>query len=268
MNSPRISIVTICYNSVNEIEKTIQSVVYQTYKKIEYIIIDGKSTDGTVDIINKYKDYICCFKSEKDKGIYDAMNKGIKAASGDYIIFMNAGDAFVNKDILSEIIKEVDFSEDIIYGAVNKCLDDCYYVYKPFPLEEMKLHMILPHQGTFIKLSYHKKHLFDTTYRSSGDYHFFYNAYYKYKASFKEINWVIADYQDETGMSKDNFKRARLEDLRVWGKEDDVWILVKTYIWFAFRDFKNLIKKFVSDKRRIALRDMQLRKQGYKLIKK
>lgn len=268
MNTPRISVVTICYNCVEEIERTIQSVVSQTYNNIEYIIIDGKSSDGTVDIINQYKDCIDYFKSEKDNGIYDAMNKGIIVATGDYIIFMNSGDAFVNKDILADVVRAVDFSEDIIYGAVNKCLSDCYYVYRPFPLEEMKWHMILPHQGTFVKLSYHKKHLFDTTYRSSGDYHFFYNAYYKYKASFKEIDWIISDYQDETGMSKDNFKQAKLEDLRVWGVERNLLVLAKTYSWFVYRDFKNIIKKIISDKRRITLRNMQLRKQGYKLIKK
>lgn len=266
MKNIKITIITICYNCVNEIEKTILSVISQTYTNIEYIIIDGLSTDGTIEIVNKYKPRIAYYISEKDRGIYDAMNKGILAASGDYLIFMNAGDSFVNNKILENVANSVDFNEDIIYGSINKCLYDCYYEYKPFPLNEMKWHMILPHQGAFIKTSFHKSHPFDISYKSSGDYHFFYNAYYKYHATFKQIDFVIADFEDEHGMSKDNFKRARLEDLRIWGKEKDVFFLIKTYAWFAFRDFKNLIKNYVSEERRISLRNLQLRKQGYKLI--
>lgn len=266
MKNIKITIITICYNCVNEIEKTIQSVISQSYDNIEYIIIDGLSIDGTIDIVKKYQPKIDFFLSERDRGIYDAMNKGILAASGDYIIFMNAGDSFVNKKILEDVVNNVDFHEDIIYGAVNKCLEDCYYVYKPFPLDEMKRHMILPHQGTFVKTSYHKRHLFDISYKSSGDYHFFYTAYYEHNATFKEINFVIADFEDEYGMSKDNFKKARLEDLKIWGKEKNLYTIFKTYAWFAYRDLKNLIKKFVSEDRRKSLRNLQLKNQGYKLI--
>ena len=88
----KVSVVTVCLNAVNEIERTMLSVLDQTYTNIEYIVIDGGSTDGTVDIIRKYQDRIAHFISEPDKGLYDAMNKGIDLATGEWINFMNAGD--------------------------------------------------------------------------------------------------------------------------------------------------------------------------------
>ena len=103
MNNPKVTVITICYNAVNEIEKTICSVISQTYKDVEYIIIDGGSSDGTVGVLKKYQDKISKWISEPDNGIYDAINKGIKMASGEWINCMNAGDVFHDKFVLENI---------------------------------------------------------------------------------------------------------------------------------------------------------------------
>src|SRR5215217_1386671 len=91
---PVLSVITVVYNNVKDIERTMLSVLGQTYKAIEYIVIDGQSTDGTLQVVEKYKSSLAKIISEKDKGIYDAMNKGISLATGNYIIFMNSGDEF------------------------------------------------------------------------------------------------------------------------------------------------------------------------------
>lgn len=103
MFSPRLSVVTIVYNNVRDIERTIQSVINQTYSNIEYVIVDGLSNDGTLQVIDQYKSQITKFISEKDEGIYDAMNKGLALATGDYVIFMNSGDEFYDNETVAAV---------------------------------------------------------------------------------------------------------------------------------------------------------------------
>ena len=116
-DSPLVTIVTVVFNSVDLIEETIQSVITQIYPNIEYIIIDGASTDGTLDIIKKYDKNINCWITEKDNGISDAFNKGIRLASGEWINFLNAGDVFNNENVLSNIFSKFNFKGyDVVYG--------------------------------------------------------------------------------------------------------------------------------------------------------
>lgn len=116
---PKFSIITVTYNAGKVLEDTIQSVITQTYKNVEYIIVDGKSTDGTMDIVNRYREHIHTIVSEPDKGLYDAMNKGIALATGDYLCFLNAGDELHEDDTLQLIVHSLNGEKelpDVIYG--------------------------------------------------------------------------------------------------------------------------------------------------------
>lgn len=126
-NCPRISVITVVFNSKDSIEQTILSVLNQTYKNIEYIVIDGGSLDGTIEIVKKYLDKISKFITETDNGIYDAMNKGISLSSGEWIIFMNAGDRFVSNDVLEKIFSYNTSDYDVIYSDT---LINTDYIYK------------------------------------------------------------------------------------------------------------------------------------------
>ncbi|MFO8015708.1 MAG: glycosyltransferase family 2 protein [Candidatus Woesearchaeota archaeon] len=119
MKSPKVTIITVCFNSRRTIEKTIKSVLSQNYKNIEYIVIDGASKDNTLKIVNKYKSRISKVVSEPDKGIYDAMNKGLKYARGDIVGFLNSDDVYKDDKVISRIVKEVkDKQVDAVYGDV------------------------------------------------------------------------------------------------------------------------------------------------------
>ena len=111
-DKPLISIITAVYNGEKHLEQTIQSIINQTYHNIEYIIIDGGSTDGTLDIIEKYKDKLSYWISEKDEGISDAFNKGVKAANGDYINFQGDGDGFIADDVIEKVFHNIDPKQD------------------------------------------------------------------------------------------------------------------------------------------------------------
>lgn len=111
----KISVVTVCFNAENTINDTIWSVVSQDYGNIEYIVIDGGSKDCTMDILGNYKNHISVLISEKDRGIYDAMNKGIQLATGEYVIFMNSGDTFASEDVISKFVSNIK-EEGVYYG--------------------------------------------------------------------------------------------------------------------------------------------------------
>ena len=121
----KISIITVCFNAKDTIEDTLLSVFNQTYANIELIVVDGVSNDGTLEIINKYKSKIAHFMSESDKGIYDAMNKGLKLATGDFIIFLNANDIFYNNEVLISVVKALNKNPEIkiLFGDV-KCISE------------------------------------------------------------------------------------------------------------------------------------------------
>ena len=162
---PRITIVTVVYNNVNEIESTIQSVINQEYKNIEYIIIDGGSKDGTVEVIKKYDHLISYWVSEPDRGIYDAMNKGINKASGDWILFLNSGDVLIDYKIVENVFSKAQISYndyDVLYGSaylVNR--EEEYFEISP-RTQGTNLPIAYRHGASFVRRDIHKRFIFKT----------------------------------------------------------------------------------------------------------
>jgi glycosyltransferase len=185
----KITLITVTYNSEKYLSHCIESVLMQTYGNIEHIIIDGKSTDGTVSIIKKYEHKIAHWISETDKGMYDAINKGIKMASGDVIGILNSDDIFVSDDVISSIAKAFeDEKVDSVYGDleyVDKIdTERVFRVWKgkKYNRNLFKMGWMPGHPTFYIKKSLIEKHgMYENHYHTAADYEFMARYLYKYK---------------------------------------------------------------------------------------
>lgn len=175
--NPLVSIITVTKNNAFQLEKTINSVIVQTYKNIEYIIIDGKSSDCTDHIISKYFGYIDFWVSEKDTGIYHAMNKGIRAASGNWLLFLNAGDVLKSQYVIERLVgNHTDPKIVFIYGDHEVVKNKTSILKKAGKIKQLWKGMQFSHQSVLIKREYAKNNQFCENERIVGDYKFFYNA--------------------------------------------------------------------------------------------
>ena len=213
-DKPLISIVTVVYNGEQFLEETIQSVINQSYDNIEYIIIDGGSTDGTVDIIKKYEDKIDYWVSEKDNGIYDAMNKGIKVATGKWINFMNAGDMLYEDQVIEDIFFDKSYPNSIfVYGDTSYNYGSFTVLRKSFNLDIYWKRIPFRHQSVFIDSVYHKKEQYRLHIKINSDFEFFYRSFRSYIEATdvqKAISIVSVD-----GVSDDKRIAVLLEKMRV-----------------------------------------------------
>ncbi|MDA3778901.1 MAG: glycosyltransferase family 2 protein, partial [Bacteroidales bacterium] len=170
---PIISVITVVRNAEDCIEATIKSVVGQTYDRIQFIVIDGRSSDETLNIIHKYEGKIDKLVSEKDSGIYDAMNKGISLVSGDWVNFMNAGDEFFSSNTCELVAEQLNIQKyDVLYGdllATNNA-QDMHKKFKAQKLDNIKKGMIFSHQSVFVKKNLLLKYPFDLDYKICADY--------------------------------------------------------------------------------------------------
>lgn len=248
MIQPKISVVTVCYNAVNDIEKTILSVINQTYPNIEYLIIDGGSKDGTMDIVNKYKDKIDVIVSEPDKGIYDAMNKGIDRATGDWINFMNAGDMFWEKDSILKVFAAsgVDDSLDVIYGFQIHSFPYGCFVRKRLALTNFDHFMPIGHPASFVKAKLLKECHFDCKFRIAADYNFFYKAY-KNGKKFKAVDVLVSNFESCEGVSSKAVFRTIKETAQVNGSYGGLSYF-KNYLKLRFISIIKSILQFLSPK--------------------
>jgi glycosyltransferase involved in cell wall biosynthesis len=190
-DKPLITVITVVFNGEEFLEETIKSIINQTYPNIEYIIIDGGSTDSTLDIIRKYEHAIDYWVSEPDNGIYDAMNKGISIASGDWVNFMNAGDLFYSPDTIKQLFDYAIGSEKIIYGDVHIRYKDFARVERARNPRKLWRGMQFSHQSVFCELAYHKKNVFNVKNPICADLEFYYKAY-KANINFKYTSMIVS----------------------------------------------------------------------------
>ena len=220
MNTPSLSVITIVYNNVRDIERTIRSVIDQTYPHIEYIIIDGKSTDGTVDVIKRYAEHLAYWVSEPDKGIYDAMNKGLDRATGDYVLFMNSGDEIYARDTVEQVFAS-DSHADIYYGETEMFDDNWeslglrrHAIPAQFNWRSFRFGMNISHQAIYVRRSIADH--YDTRYRLSSDIDWVIQAA---KKATKIVNThrLVAKYL-VGGMSKKHHWQSLKERFRIFTK--------------------------------------------------
>lgn len=222
----KISIITVTYNSAQTLEQTIQSVLSQNYPNIEYIIVDGKSTDDTVTIIEKYRDKISYFISEKDDGLYHAINKGIGLATGDIIGILHADDFYTENNVLTAIAETFKMNEaDAAYA-------DLYYVDKnntdkiirtwksgKYSSKSFLWGWMPPHPTFFVKKNCYTKYgVFNTTLRSAADYEIMLRLLYKHKIKAAYLPEFIVKMRvgGQSNASIQNRVKANNEDRLAW----------------------------------------------------
>lgn len=213
MFKPKLSVITVVFNNVRDIERTVLSVVNQTYSNIEYIVIDGLSTDGTLQLLNKYRSQISILISEKDKGIYDAMNKGLTLATGDYVLFMNSGDEIYALDTVEKVFAAAP-DADIYYGETEMINDAGqslgqrrHKAPKCFTWRSFKYGMSVSHQAIYIRRSLVQP--YDPRYHLSADIDWILRAAKKAK-KIVNVNQYVAKYL-VGGMSKKKHKQSLQE---------------------------------------------------------
>jgi glycosyltransferase involved in cell wall biosynthesis len=243
MKYPLVSIITIVYNNVRDIDYTIKSVLEQTYKNIEYIIVDGASTDGTLDIIKTYKDRISKVISEKDNGIYDAMNKGLMAAMGDYVLFLNSGDELFDLNTIQQIVEKGN-NADIIYGE-TKLVDEQRRIVgdrrhaapKKFDWKSFRYGMNVCHQAIYVKRAIAEP--YDQQYQLSADIDWVIRAAKKAKTTVN-IHQYVAKYL-VGGMSQKRHQQSLRERYEIFKKHYGTIPNIINHCIIAFRLLKHLI---------------------------
>ena len=220
MFQPKLSVITIVYNNVRDIERTVLSVLNQSYANIEYLVIDGASNDGTLDILKKYEGQISRLVSERDKGIYDAMNKGLALATGDYVLFMNSGDEIYASDTVEKIFA-TEPDADIYYGETEMFDENWdslgqrrHRAPENFTWKDFKHGMCISHQAIYIRRSLTEP--YDLNYQLSSDIDWIIKAAKKAK---KIVNarMYVAKYL-VGGMSKKKHRQSLQERFHIFSK--------------------------------------------------
>ncbi|HVW94747.1 MAG TPA: glycosyltransferase family 2 protein [Mucilaginibacter sp.] len=234
--NPILSVITIVYNNVKDIERTILSVTRQSYPHIEYIVIDGQSTDGTLQIIQQYQNHIATLISEKDEGIYDAMNKGLAAVKGDYVIFMNSGDEFYASDTVAKVFATA-ADADIYYGETEMINNDGeslgqrrHKAPEAFTWRSFKYGMSISHQAIYIRRSLAGP--YDRKYQLSSDIDWIIRAAKKAKKIVR-VEGYVAKYLIG-GMSKARHRQSLRERFDIMKRYYGLFPTLLNHLVIAF----------------------------------
>ena len=250
----KISIITVTYNAAATLERTLESVAVQSFEDKEHIIVDGASSDGTIEMIDAYrmrtKGYSVLTISERDKGLYDAMNKGLEMAHGDFVVFLNAGDCLHDADVLKSLEARVESAESevgVIYGDTDLVDIDQKRIgpRRLSPPERLtwksfRRGMLVCHQSFYARRELCPK--YDLRYRFSADVDWCIRVMKAAEArgmSLIYINKVLTDYLDE-GMTTKNHKASLLERFDVMKRHYGLATTIAMHVWFAVRGFLRL----------------------------
>lgn len=220
----KITIITATYNAAATLRQTIEGVLSQDYPAVEYIIVDGGSTDGTVDIIKSYAEGIAKWISEPDRGIYDAFNKGARLATGDYVLYLGADDIFVDSNVLSRIMAAMNPDTDILSAGIM-WIDDFSKLQKYGGNEhaadrennilEKKAITMIPHPGMLTRRKLLLEQPFDISYRIAADYLFFLKCYYNKSIIFQFLPHTPVVYFSQGGVSGTQSDKLQAECVRI-----------------------------------------------------
>lgn len=237
---PKFSVITVTYNAAGVLEDTIQSVISQTYHHVEYIIVDGASTDGTMAIVDRYRSRIHTVVSEPDKGLYDAMNKGMALATGDYLCFLNAGDCFHEDDTLQQMVHTLHGTElpDVMYGntAIVDAEGHFLRMRRLSPPDQLnwksfRQGMLVCHQAFFAKRSLAVP--YNLTYRYSSDFDWCIRVM-KRAQSFHYTRLTVIDYLEE-GLTTRHHRASLKERFHIMSRHYGLVSTLCYHAWFVLR---------------------------------
>ena len=238
--TPKFSVITVCYNAEATIEDTIQSVISQTYHHVEYIIVDGASKDRTMDIVNRYREHIAIIVSERDKGLYDAMNKGIGLATGDYLCFLNAGDSFHEDDTLQQMVHSIHTPQlpDVLYGETELVDHKGHFLRmrrlsapEVLTWKSFRQGMLVCHQAFFPRRDLVMP--YDLRYRFSADFDWCIKIMKKSKV-LHNTHLTLIDYLAE-GMTTRNHKASLKERFSIMTRHYGWTSTLAFHLWFVLR---------------------------------
>lgn len=208
----KFTIITVNYNNKAGLQKTIKSVINQCFNRAEFVIIDGASTDGSMEVIKEYESQIDYWISEPDKGIYNAMNKGLLQAHGEYLIFMNSGDEFYDSDVLQDIVSLLD--TDIVVGRVMHGTDIWGFGKSTISMLDLVQGTVM-HQASFIRRELFDTYMYDEKYKIVSDWKFYIQSLILGNATFRNIDRVICKFAPG-GISETDMDRKIKERDKVY----------------------------------------------------